>query len=247
MNEAGRKEIKTLLERGTFKVILRKEVPPDGNILPGRFMLAIKSTEDGKVKYKARCVKGGHRDRLKPMTVHTASTLQPQSIRLILALAVVHGFDIWTSKVRQAYLQSAEPLARDIFITKQILEFELDPSQCLNLLKPLYGPCDSGDMWHATLDKHHIDDLGMQPLRSDPVLYVLIAEGLLKGISGRYFDDLIRTGDESFKKLCSKTKEKVNMAEDQSLQCIFTGFSLSQSTAGTFVQEQHEYLRKLEE
>ena len=37
------------------------------------------------------------------------------------------------------------------------------------------------------------------------------------------------------------------MAEDQSLPSMFTGFSLSQSTGGTIVQEQHEYLRKLEE
>ena len=181
MNEARRKEIKTLLERGTFKEILREEIPPDGNILPGRFVLAIKSTEDGKVKYKARYVMGGHRDRLNHMMVHTASTLQPQSIRLLLALAVMHSFDIWTYDVHQAYLQSAEPLSRDIFITKTVPEFELDPSQCLKLLKPLYGRCESGDMWHSTLDKHHIDDLGMQTLRSDPALYVLTAKEVTKG------------------------------------------------------------------
>ncbi len=84
--------------------------------------------------------------------VHSASTLQPQSIRLLLALAAMHGFDIWTSDVRQAYLQSAEPLARDIFIEKPVPEFELAPEQCLQLLKPLYGLCESGDLWHKTLD-----------------------------------------------------------------------------------------------
>ena len=247
MNAARRKEIKTLLERRRFKVMLREDVPPGGNILPGTIVLAIKSTEDGKVKYKVRYVIGGHRDWLRHMMVHTASTLQPQSIRLLLALAVMHGYDIWTSNVRQAYLQPAEPLAHDIFITKPVPEFELDLSQCLKLLKRLYGLCKSGDMGHATLDKHHIDDLGMRPLRSDPALYILLAEGLLKGISRGYVDDLIRTGDETFKKLCSKKKEKFDMAEDQSLPCMLTAFSLSRSTEGTTVQGQHEYLRKLEE
>jgi len=47
MDDAKRSEIRNLLQRGTFKVILREELPPDGNILPGRFVLAIKSTEDG--------------------------------------------------------------------------------------------------------------------------------------------------------------------------------------------------------
>jgi len=50
----------------------------------------------------------------------------------------MYGFDIWTSDVRQAYLQSAEPVSRDKFVTKPFPEFELDPSQCLQLPKPLY-------------------------------------------------------------------------------------------------------------
>ena len=54
MKEAKRKEIRNFLERGTFKVISKEEVPPDANVLPGRFVLAIKSMEDGKEKWKAR-------------------------------------------------------------------------------------------------------------------------------------------------------------------------------------------------
>ncbi len=73
--------------------------------------------------------------------------------------------------VRQAYLQSAEPLSREIFITEPVPEFELRPDQCLKLLKPLYGLCDSGELWHKTLDEHHRRELGMSPFRSDPALY----------------------------------------------------------------------------
>lgn len=112
--------------------------------------------------------------------VHSASTLQPQSIRLLLSLAAIFDFDIWTSDVRQAYLQSAEPLARDIFIAHPVPEFELEPSQCLKLLKHLYGLCESGDLWHETLDKHHREDLGMNPMRSDPALYTYMKKGILK-------------------------------------------------------------------
>ena len=128
MNAAKKAEIKNLLERGTFKVILKEELPPDGNVLPGRFVLAIKSTDDGKINYKARYVIGGHRDKYKAFMVHSTSTMQPQSIRLLLALAAVFEFDIWTSDVRQAYLQSAEPLARDIFTRSPVQEFELNRS-----------------------------------------------------------------------------------------------------------------------
>lgn len=81
MNEAKNKESNALLERGTFKVILKEEITPDGNVLPGRFVLAIKSTADVKVNYKARYVNRGHKDKLKDLMDHSSTTLQPQSFR----------------------------------------------------------------------------------------------------------------------------------------------------------------------
>lgn len=246
MGAAVRKEIKGLLDRGTFKVILREEVPPDANVLPGRFVLAIKSSIDGEVKFKARYVIGGHRDKLKHMMVHSATTLQPQSIRLLLALANIHGFDVWSSDVRQAYLQSAEPLAREIFIDKPVPEFELEPHQCLQLMKPLYGLCESGDMWHRTLDDHHRNDLGMSPFRSDPAMYKIMADGMLQGISGGYVDDLLRTGSAEFRHLSRKTHERFEMDDDENLPVTFSGFTLARDKDGSIIQDQHIYLSNLE-
>ena len=125
-------EIQNLLERGAFKVILKEDITTDSNVLPGRFFLAIKSTEDGEIKFKTRYVIDGHRDKEKNMMVHTATTLQPQYIR-ILSLANIHDFDIWTSDSRPAYMQSSDPLDREIFIKKPVPEFELDPNECLQL------------------------------------------------------------------------------------------------------------------
>lgn len=247
MTQAKKNEIRGLLERGTFRVILREEVPRDANVLPGRFVLAIKSTEDGQVKFKARYVIGGHRDRMKAYMVHNATTLQPQSIRLLLALAAIHDFDIWTADVRQAYLQSDEMLARELFITNLVPEFELRPEQCLKLLKPLYGLCDSGDLWHKTLDKHHRCDLEMTPFRSDPALYRIMTDGVLTGLSGGYVDDLLRAGTSKFRELAQRTNQRFEMGEDEHIPCTFSGFSLSRNTAdGSLEQNQHFYLQKLE-
>ena len=127
MSQVERDEIRKLLDRGTFGVILREEVPPDGNVLTCRFSLPIKSAEDGQVKFKARYVIGGHRDRREALMAHRAATLQPKSIRLLLDLAAIHGFDIWSFDFRQAYFQSAEPLSRELFITKSVPEFEIQP------------------------------------------------------------------------------------------------------------------------
>lgn len=246
MNDAKRKEIRSLLEKGTSKVILKEEIPPDANVLPGRFVLALKSSIDGKIKCKARYVIGGHRDKLKHMMVHSSTTLQPQSVRLLLALAGIFGFDLWTADIRQAYLQASEPLERDFFIRNPVAELELSPEQCLKLLRPLYGLCDAGDLWQTTLDKHHRLELGMTPFKIDPALYYILCNGILQGLSGSYVDDLLRCGDDNFRKLSQRTNERFDMAEESILPTEFTGFVLDRDKAGNVFIDQNAYLKKLE-
>lgn len=47
MIAAIKQEVNDLLRRGTFKVILREELPDGANAITARFVLAIKSTADG--------------------------------------------------------------------------------------------------------------------------------------------------------------------------------------------------------
>lgn len=74
---------------------------------------------------------------------------------------------IRTVDIRQAYLQASEPLEGDVFIGAPAPEFELSPEPCLKLLRPLYGRCDAGDLWHTTLDKHYCHELKMKPFRTN--------------------------------------------------------------------------------
>ena len=88
------KEVRDLLQRGAFRVMLKEELPGGSNALTARFVLAIKSNADGAIKYKARYASGGHRDKLKHFMVHGAQTLQASSSWLLLALASTHSFPV---------------------------------------------------------------------------------------------------------------------------------------------------------
>ena len=72
-------------------------------------------------------------------------------------------------------------------------------------------------------------------------------DNVLQGLSGWYVDDLIRSGNAAFKELARETNRKFEMADDQDLPCLFKGFSLSRHKDGTIIQDQHEYLKRLEE
>ncbi len=74
MKAAIAKEITGLLDRGTFKIILRDEVPKGANVVGGRFVLAIKEEGTEDERYRARFVVLGHRDKDKHQLVHASQT-----------------------------------------------------------------------------------------------------------------------------------------------------------------------------
>ena len=118
-------------------------------------------------------MKGVHREKLKKLMVHSSQTLQPSSIRILLTIEGAHQFEVWISGVGQASLQSSDSLYRDLCLRDLLPQFELDSHEALQLLRPLYGLCESGDMWYKTLDDHHGLDLKMKPLGADASIYFL--------------------------------------------------------------------------
>ena len=52
-----------------------------------------------------------------------------------------------------------EPLQRLIFIKNQAPEFELEPENCFELIRPLNGLEEIDDIWHRSMEKHLINDM----------------------------------------------------------------------------------------
>lgn len=170
-NAARKKEIDGLVRKGTWKVVIKEEVPPDANVLNGRFFITIKDIETNEPIHKARYVVQGHKDKEKNRLVHNSTTVRQSSTRVLTALAAVFGLRVWSHGITQAYLQSASKLMRDVYL-KPSKEFELSSDQLVKLLKPLYGLADSGGYWNVTMAKHREDDLGLKHTAGDMSLFL---------------------------------------------------------------------------
>jgi Reverse transcriptase (RNA-dependent DNA polymerase) len=188
MTSAIRAELMGLIERGTFKLVELADAS-DKNDIPIKFFLSIKH-EDGAEKFKARFRLGGHRDFMKKSMMHTATQLSYSFNRLILAVAAVLGFDVWSTDVNQAYLQSACRLKRELFI--QPKELVLGKNEFLLLLLQLYGLAESGDYWGETITDHHLLELQFEQSPINLAMFFKRLGKKLLGILGAYVDDLLR-------------------------------------------------------
>lgn len=241
--EANRKEIKGLLEKGTWKVVLKREVPADAKMLSGRFVLTVKNANTDEEVYKARYVVQVHRDKEKKFLVHDSTNLRQRSNRLLVAIAAIFSFRIWSHDVRKAFLQSAEKLTRKVFL-KPSKEFELSEGQLLELLKPLYGLSDSREYWNRTMTNHLKRDLDMKPLDGDLSLFVKHVDSKLVGLTGTYVDDSLWGGNEDFMAFSDKSLKKFESREKEVDNTTFAGVRVK-TTNDEFELTQEHYTKKL--
>lgn len=244
---ARAKELEGLARRGVYEIVLKDEVPEGANILGSRFVLSIKNKDTGDEVYKARFVVQGHKDREKDFLVHISSNLKQSSIRLVLSLAAIFGFNIWSQDITQAYIQSSEKLMRHIYI-KPSKELRLSKDYLLKLLKPLYGLSDSGDSWYSTFTSHLKDDLYdlcMSSCITDPALFFKTIDGQLRGVVGCYVDDTISTGDSDFQKESLLTGEKFESKPREEKNFKFAGMEIETISDSRFKIHQQSFAEQL--
>ncbi|MEM1283154.1 MAG: reverse transcriptase domain-containing protein [Chlamydiota bacterium] len=241
--EAKKKEIEGLIRKGTWKIVLKEEVPRDANVLTSHFVITIKDVETNQPIFKARYVIHGHKDKEKDFLVHNTTNIQQSSIRTIVCLAAVMGFMIWSHDVSQAYLQSAEKLLREVYL-KPSKEFELSSNELLQLLRPLYGLADSGDYWGATFSSHIKNDLGMTATVADMSMFFKLAHNKLCGLMGTFVDDSLLAGSEEFLGTTDLTLDRFESKKRELNNFRFAGIYLKTLEDG-FYLNQRSYIDRL--
>ena len=151
---------------------------------------------------------------------------QPYSARLLLGLAAMNEFEVWSPDLKLAYLQSTELLLRRVFIKNPAPEFELEPHECFELQSPLYGLCDSVELWLRTLENHLMNDLGVIATKADTSPYFSFRSGKLVDLNGSFVEDLLRADDREFHELCSCTHMRFETSGDDDFLLTFAGFKI---------------------
>ena len=89
MKQAIAAEIRDLISRRTFKVVMRVELLPHANVPTAQFVLAIRHKITGEVRFRGRYAMRGHSDSLKAFLVHGSLTRQPARLHVHVVLSII--------------------------------------------------------------------------------------------------------------------------------------------------------------
>ena len=163
-------------------------------IVGSTWVFALKRDSEGKIKrWKARlCAQGFSQIEGHDYFATFANTVSFDAIRLVLAYAAEHDFELHTVDVRTAYLNATLEDGLDIWM-KQPKGFEqVGPNgeaMVCRLNKAIYGLKQGARRWIATL-KQGLKDMGLKCSESDQGVFV-ITKGKAKLVMLTYVDDLI--------------------------------------------------------
>jgi hypothetical protein len=190
------------------------DIPQDRTTLPVMWIYKYKTNEFGiRILYKARLVVRGDMSVEGFDYFETfAPVAKIESIRLVLALIIVHHLLPLQLDINNAFVQS--DLVEDVYINA-IPGRPLPSGKCYKLNCALYGLKQAGRNWNSKCSSYFIDELGFIQLRNDLCVYILVVEGKLVGVIALYVDDIILGFDTEDRKhwfvtnICNKFSTKV--------------------------------------
>ena len=190
---AIRKEIKSMIERGVWRKVDRKNIPNNRRLIGNKWVFKIK--KDGT--YRARLVALGY-SQIPGVdyTDNFAPVAHDVSFRIALARMMVEKLDSLVMDVETAFLYG--DIEEEIFMKSPIGMEEIDPGSspedCYQLKKGIYGLCQAArQFWKKFVDTIKQESFGFQVSPADPC--VLFKEDKLGiCIIIMYVDDMLIIG-----------------------------------------------------
>jgi hypothetical protein len=163
-------EMQAMVEFGVWDPEL-VELPEGKTAVDSKLVFKIKTNEKGEVvKYKARFVARGFSQRPGEDFGETYSPVAMMpTVRLLIALAAVHGWPVHVVDVNNAFLNA--PLTEEIYL-RQPAGADDGTGRVFRLRKALYGLKQAPLLWNEELGKH-LTDHGFVVSHCDPSLFIL--------------------------------------------------------------------------
>ncbi|KAK1610097.1 hypothetical protein QYE76_033770 [Lolium multiflorum] len=184
---AMEQEYDALINNGTWHLV----APRSGvNVIDSKWVFKVKRHANGKIeRFKARLVAKGFKQRYGLDYEDTFSpVVNPTTIRLLLSLAITHGWSLRQLDIQNAFLNGV--LEEEVFM-RQPPGFE-DPDRphhLCHLVKALYGLKQAPRAWHARLASV-LHQHGFVASTADSSLFILQRPDVLIYLLV-YVDDII--------------------------------------------------------
>lgn len=184
--EAIAKELKGLMEIGTFEFVRVTDIPSHANVMRCHFVFTVKRHSDGSIeKFKARLVADGNTQQWGIDFDRVFSTVAKLStLRLLLVIAAGYDYNLSSIDIQQAYLQAV--LSEELYMMVPPGLANVDEAGyqlAVRLRRSLYGLKQAGREWHL-LFASTLKDFGFTQScidtclftyhRGDSLLYVVV-------------------------------------------------------------------------
>jgi hypothetical protein len=191
--EACKAEWSTLMSMSCFQLV---QEPPPKDAMTTRWLFKRKRLPDGQLKYKARLVLLGHRQREGIDYTETyAPTVNADSMRLVLALANEQYMVVHHADATSAYIHADLDIPQHV---KAPTGIECDGLWHLIAIRGIYGTHQGAMLWFRH-GSSVIISIGFQPTLSDPCVFTRMTNTGLQIIT-LYVDDFL---------VCANTTEEV--------------------------------------
>ncbi|GAA5915667.1 hypothetical protein JCM5296_000044 [Sporobolomyces johnsonii] len=232
-------------ERGVMDQEL-VELPDGARAIPLKWVLLIKRDEHGNViKYKARLVARG--DLQRPgidFGEVFSSTIRFSTILSLLALAVLHRWDVRRFDVTAAFLHGRLDDRHPIYI-RQVPGFEdpRHPRLVHRLHRSIYGLRQAGRKWNETFIGK-LKELGFTQSRADPSLFVRWRGGKV-AIVPIHVDDGLVLGTDDLSQVIDDLSAKLDDSVKEEPLTLFLGVRIRRRDDGSISLDQRHYVEKL--
>lgn len=239
--QAMEAEIEAIKKTNTWQLT---ELPPGHKAVGLKWVFKLKRDENGEVvKHKARLVAKGYVQKQGiDFDEVFAPVTQLETVRLLLALAAKHGWEVHHLDVKSAF--SSGELQETVFVSHpEGFIKEGKEHLVYRLIKALYGLRQAPRAWYARLNKYLLS-LGFSKCPYEHAVYIK-REGDEALVIGVYVDDLLITGTtvSSIKKFKKQMGDEFEMSDLGKLS-YYLGIEVSQ-LEGKIELKQMAYAKKL--